>query len=164
MSEKAVFRLITLFLKFLGIISSVLSTRLRTRYGEFLGDMMRFLGPGRYKITYDNLKMAFPKENEDWYYETVVKSYRNLGITLAETLAMPYFKESDIRKYIYYENIELLSDVYKRGKGLLLLSGHYGNWELLAYTAGLFTGIPINVIVKPQKNFIADELLNKYRT
>jgi len=44
------------------------------------------------------------------------------------------------------------------------MSGHYGNWEYLAYSAGLYSQIPINIVVKPQKNKLVDARLNKIRT
>jgi KDO2-lipid IV(A) lauroyltransferase len=57
----------------------------------------------------------------------------------------------------------MINELHSRGKGVILLSGHFGNWELLAYSAGLFSGLPALIIVKPQKNKVADDLLNSYR-
>ena len=60
--------------------------------------------------------------------------------------------------------MDLLTDTFAKGKGMLLLSGHFGNWEYLAYSAGLFTGIPVTIIIQPQKNKYADAIMNSYRT
>lgn len=70
----------------------------------------------------------------------------------------------EISNYIKYDNIELIDELLKKGKGLLLLSGHYGNWEYLAFSAGTLTGKPLNIVVKPQKNKKLDRILNTYRT
>jgi len=46
----------------------------------------------------------------------------------------------------------------------VLFRSHFGNWELAAYAVGLYTKIPIKVIVKEQQNTIADKILNEYRS
>ena len=149
---------------FLGVISRSLSRKGRGRFGEIIGDILRLASSGRKNITLENIAKSFPEKDRTWHISVMKDSYRNLGITLAELLALPSFEENDIREMIKYENAELINEIYSRGKGLMLLSGHYGNWELLAYSAGLYSQIPITIIVKPQKNKYADELLNKYRT
>ncbi len=81
-----------------------------------------------------------------------------------ELMAIPSMTENELKNKIVYENIDLIEEKRKLGKGVILLSGHYGNWELLAYTAGYFTDIPVTIIVKPQRNKTADKILNSYRT
>ena len=157
-------QLVTFILIGLGKISSKLSIRGRNRLGKLLGDILRNADRKRCIITRDNLKAAFPGESNQWIEQIVIGSYRNLGITLAELLAFESLSENDFYHYIKYENIELIHNAYNRGRGVLLMSGHFGNWELIAYTAGLFTKIPILIVVKPQSNELADEFLNKYRT
>jgi KDO2-lipid IV(A) lauroyltransferase len=97
--------------------------------------------------------------------ENILKdSYRNLAITLVEMLTLKYLSDEDMREYMQYDNIDLLTVPYAKGKGLIMLSGHLGNWEFLAYSAGLFTGISVAIIVQPQKNKYADKIMNEYRT
>jgi KDO2-lipid IV(A) lauroyltransferase len=157
-------RLITWVLKIIGFVSYKLPIRARVSLGIFLGFILRKLSKQREKITEENLKNAFPEKSSDEINLIVRKSYHNLGIVLAEVPAMKYMTEQDFRKCIEFENIELVQEVYGRGKGLILLSGHFGNWEYVAYTAGLYSKIPILIVVKPQKNKLADKILNNYRT
>lgn len=157
-------RIITFFLLTLGKISSFLSMGARTRLGCLTGGALRLLSSSRKRVTLENIEKAFPEKSPDWHYDIMTQSYNNLGITLIELLAFPSMKESDFRKYVEYSNIELIEEIYSRGKGVVLLSGHFGNWEMLAYTAGLFTRLPVLIVVKPQKNDSADSILNKYRT
>ena len=156
--------IITSVILLIGQISISLSIRGRTAFGRFIGNILRLLSPKRQSITLENIKRAFPDRSDDWHNRVMRRSYQNLGITMVELLALRSFDEEDIHQYIRYTNIELIQQAYSRGKGVILLSGHFGNWELLAYSAGLFTKIPVTIIVKPQKNKIADEILNRYRT
>lgn len=96
--------------------------------------------------------------------EIAKEAYTNLGITLAELLAFPSFSDDEIRSMIVYDNLHLIEEAYAEGKGIILLSAHYGNWELLAYALPLYTSVPVSVIVQPQRNESADNLLNSYRS
>jgi KDO2-lipid IV(A) lauroyltransferase len=86
---------------------------------------------------------------------------------LTEILCLEWLSEERFAERIQFENPELFSICAARGRGLLLLSGHYGNWEWLACAAGLALrplGIPVTVVVKRQANAVADRWLNRYRT
>ncbi|HYF02293.1 MAG TPA: lysophospholipid acyltransferase family protein [Patescibacteria group bacterium] len=157
-------KIITTLLKSVGHLSRSLTISQRGSLGRFMGKVLKSASKKRYRITFNNIAQAFPEKHTQWHQETALKSYENLGITLVELLAFPDLNDEIVAKYIRYDNVELLEELHARGHGLLLLSGHYGNWELLAYSAGLFSRLPISIIVKPQQNRYADELLNRYRT
>ncbi len=156
--------LVTYFLLFLGWTTRNLSISKRKSFGEKIGTVLRILSKRRENITKENLRKAFPDKSEEWVKDTAVESYRNLGIVLIEVLAMKHLSAEDFEEYVKYDNLELIREVYDRGNGLILMSGHYGNWEYLAYTAGLFAQIPITVIVKSQHNPKLNTILNEYRT
>ena len=156
-------KFLTQLLLLTGWVSSKLSRAGRIRLGALLGTSMRVISPRREQITIDNIRASFPKQPKQWAIKTAVASYKNLGITLAEVLAMKYLSDDDIMDYVHYDNADLITRMHNRGKGLILLSGHFGNWEFLAYSAGLISKLPITVIVKPQKNKFADVILNQYR-
>lgn len=149
---------------FIGTISNLLSQKSRVFIGKLLGEFFILLNSKRKKITFSNIQSSFPELNLKEINSILHKSYHNLGITLVELLFLKKLKNEDLPKYIKYQNIELIDELLSRGKGLILLSGHYGNWEYLAYSAGVYTGKPLNIIAKAQKNKIVDKVLNKYRT
>ncbi len=157
-------RLVTAVLTIIGFVSYWLSVNNRQKLGRLIGSVMRHLSKKRREITLDNLRHAFPEKSPDGHIEIMKKSYHNLGIVLAEVSAANYFKEEDIRRIIRFKNVELINELHSRGKGLILMSGHFGNWELLAYSGGLYSGISITIIVKRQKNKYADKRLNEFRT
>ncbi len=156
--------LITQLLVFVGSISSHLSISKRYKLGCTIGIFFKLISSKRKKIAYDNIKTAFPGESDSWINAIVNKSYYNLGIIVSEVSAMHTFSENYLHNIIKYNNLDLLKAKHKEGKGLILLSGHFANWEILAYSAGLFTQIPILIVVKPQKNSSSDKIINHYRT
>lgn len=155
---------LSLVLRGIGVISSLIPHQLLQKLGWVLGFILRVVSKKRYKITLINLQLAFPEKTTIWHQKTARDSYRNLGIVLAEILSFPHLNNSKLEKLIRFKNIELLQNAYSCNKGLLLLSGHYGNWELLAYSAGLLSNISINVVAIQQHNHYADEYITRFRT
>jgi Kdo2-lipid IVA lauroyltransferase/acyltransferase len=156
--------LLTQLIRVIGFISSKLSINTRIKLGKKLGNLIRLADGKRKGYTIDNIRHAFPEKSIEWQDELLIKTYHNLGIVFSEIFAFHYLPDKKIKEIIQFDNIELMNEVLSRGKGLIMLSGHYGNWELLAYSGGMYSGSPIMIIVKPQQNIYADELLNKTRT
>ncbi len=156
--------IVSSILYILCFISQHITDHFRINLGRLIGDILRVISQKRYGITLDNIAKSFPDKSISDCKNIAAKSYQNLGITMMELMAIPKMSEDYLKQKVVYENIELINELGKKGNGVILLSGHYGNWELLAYTAGYFTGIPVTIIVKPQRNKIADSTLNTYRT
>lgn len=145
-------------------VSRLLSINGRVKLGKIIAKFLMKLSNKRYSITLDNILKAFPELSESDCKQICRESYENLGITLVELLALPSMGRKDIEKYVKFDNMELIREVYQRGKGLLFISAHFGNWELTGYALGLLSGVPLSIIVKGQKNKILDKYLNKYRS
>lgn len=164
MMKRIVFVLETAFALILGFISSRLNKKNRTNFGKFLGSLIRFVVRNRVRITLENLAKAFPEQSHQWHKTVMKKSFENLGITLVEFLALGSLSEKDIKEYVHFDNIELIQKAYEQGRGVILLSAHYGNWEFLAYSVFVYLRIPVLIIVKPLANYILDKIINRYRT
>ena len=126
-----------------GFIFHILPKRMKIAMGNGLGDFMMTLGSKRKAVTLDNIQNAFPEKDPDWHKKVCRESYRNLGITFCELFSLYLLTEDKLKEKFKYENLELIEEVYSRGKGVLFLSGHFCNWEYLAYSVGLFTNIPV---------------------
>lgn len=153
-----------IFLILLGFISGLLNKSSRNKLGKFVGNTLKALSSTRAEITRENISQAFPEFSKKQRKQILIESYQNLGITLVELLAFPKLSERDFRDYVKYENVDLVKRKISEGRGLILLSGHFGNWELVAYTAGLVLQVPITIVVKPQSNKVSDIYLNNFRT
>lgn len=164
MMKHIVFGLETAIALFLGFVSSRLSKDNRTNFGKFLGNLIRLIARDRVRVTLRNLAKAFPEQSHRWHKAIMKKSFENLGITLVELLALGSLSEKDIMEYVKFDNIDLIQNAYEQGRGVILLSGHYGNWEFLAYSVFVYLRIPVLIIVKPLSNYILDRIINRYRT
>jgi KDO2-lipid IV(A) lauroyltransferase len=68
-----------------------------------------------------------------------------------------------VKKLVNVTNPELINNKLKLGKGLVLISAHFGNWELIAYSVSMICGEPFNIIVKEQSNKVIDKKINRIR-
>lgn len=156
--------LITTGLRALGVFSRLQRRRGRMALGRLLGHTMMRLDARRLAITTSNVERAMPMLDAEHRRAVVRGSYENLGITLAELLAVPSMSANDVMDAVAFDGIEMIRDRAQRREPTILISGHYGNWELLAMAGALHANTSFTIVVHPQKNHSADRLLNSYRT
>jgi len=149
---------------FFGFFASKLSYRKLYSFAKFIGSILLKLDTKRKNITLDNISKAFPEKSKDWHKRVMIDSYTSLSLSIIEFLAIRHKKNDELHELIEYKGLEKIIEESKQGKGVLLLSGHFGNWELLAMGAGLFSNIPALIVVKPQSNKFIDKHFNEIRT
>lgn len=85
----------------------------------------------RRKIVLYNLKHSFPDKSNKEIKKLARKYYRHLTDMLAEGVKNLTYKEEQLKKHIFCEDTSIMDRFYKEGKSVLLVSGHYNNWELM---------------------------------
>lgn len=149
-----------------GVRNLVLSLPLawNQRIGSFLGGMMYHLLSSRRRIALDNLRHAFSGQDYRVLDNIARASFRNYGIMLFELLWFPNITPERIPALFRVHQLDLVREAHSKGNGVILLTGHFGNWELFALATGWQSGIPLNIIVQTQSNRLVDSLLNSHRT
>ncbi len=110
----------------------------------------------------DALTRAFPEKTPAEIEAIVKQMYRNLGLNLAEFLHMGPVQVENARQLVIMENEQILRDVLARGKGMLVLTAHVGNWDLFC-TIIPSMGYPLTVITKRMRNVALTEVWMKRR-
>lgn len=117
----------------------------------------------RKKVVFENLHNAFPEKSEKEIKEIARKFYHHFCDLLVETVKLWNLPKKNALKRIRWVNIDLIREYYDKGKSLLIVCGHYGNWEA-TYQIGLLTKhLPLPVY-KPLNNKYFDKQLLKSRT
>lgn len=138
--------------------------RLPARFTSFLGrcfGLMIYFFSKRRHVAYADLKFAFggsPREIK----RIIRKHYQHLGQSAVEFMRIPDFNESFVKDEILIDHVERFYEISNKGQGALLLTAHYGNWELIQIVAGLL-GYPIHVLMQDQKKSKLNALLNDSR-
>jgi len=91
----------------------------------------------RQSVTLENLKYAYPELSSGERNKIAKASYRNLAIIFAEMLYLRFASRKNIAKHITVTNPELFHHSIDQGKGLIVVAGHFANWEWLALGGAL---------------------------
>lgn len=124
--------------------------------------VLRFSGRRR-RILLDNLARAFPEKSGAEIRRIARDSVENLGAAFFEFLQVSRWSVEDLKARVAYEGIENLEAARARGKGVILLSAHFGSWELGALAAGLL-GQPICPVGRPLDNPLLEAEVARRRT
>ena len=133
------------------------------RVGANLGMLgYRPLGIRR-EVVERQVRAAFPSLPADEVQRIARASYANLGRTTAETALLPlYDRERIIDMFDEVEGWSIVEERLARGKGLILVSGHFGNWEVGgAYLAA--RGVQMQAVARYMENPLFDAYLTRTR-
>lgn len=90
------------------------------------------------------------------------KTFQHFGKYLVDFFRFARLTESELRRFVNLENAEALREASARGKGVLVVTAHLGNWEVGgAVIAAL--GYPLNAVALPQPSKRLDRLFNEQR-
>jgi Kdo2-lipid IVA lauroyltransferase/acyltransferase len=111
-----------------------------------------------------NLEIAFPEKSLAERRRILRGSFLNLGRTVAELAHLPRLGVAELRDMVRFDDEAVWSDLMRRAPetGCIIMSGHFGNWELLAFANGMF-GHPISMVHRTIANPLVDRWLNALR-
>ena len=124
--------------------------------------MRCFFTPRLRRIGHRNLALAFPQKTAAEREQILRKLYRNLGWLLAEFCQMPRYTPATTESFIRYEGLEHYLAARDQGKGVLILTGHLGAWELSSFYHSLM-GYPMSIVIRRLDNPLVDNLVNRIR-
>jgi KDO2-lipid IV(A) lauroyltransferase len=140
-----------------------LSFRRAGRIGEKIGALgYRPLGVRR-AVVERQIRAAFPGLGDNEVLRIARAAYEHLGRTSIETALLPGFsREQVLDLFERVEGWDVVERAMARGKGIMFVAGHLGNWELGgSYLAA--RGIPIEAVVRRMQNPLFDEYLTETR-
>ncbi|HET7233817.1 MAG TPA: lysophospholipid acyltransferase family protein [Longimicrobium sp.] len=130
-------------------------------FGRRVGRMVHGLGIRR-KTVEENLRLAFPAHDAAWIQATTRAAYEHLGREAAAILRLSKLNRQAIVDRTVPVGWDQMEEALGEGKGVMLVTGHYGNWEIAAATVAS-RGIPIAAIVRRQGNRLVDARLDQLR-
>ncbi len=138
----------------------ILPQSLRYLFGKVIGRLIYFLAPSLREETLKGLMTAYAGEkSRDEIHRIRRKCFTHLGAFIIEILGMAQYQNGRLSKAIRFseKSLEIIETLHRRGKGIICLSAHYGNWELLALVIARLN-YSLNIVYRPLDN----ELINRY--
>ncbi|MCX5667959.1 MAG: ELM1/GtrOC1 family putative glycosyltransferase [Candidatus Omnitrophica bacterium] len=147
----------------LNIIFHLLPIKADLWMGRSIGRCAFAFNKKRRLIAYANLKAAFAKEKSPEELRAITKDvYVNLVQTFSEIASLTKLNKDYVNRYVEVVNMERIENAATSGRGTMLLTAHFGDWEFSSLVSAL-KGFPITVLAREQKMKHLNELLNRLR-
>lgn len=140
------------FYRFIAFLVRIMPLNFAYWFWLRLCDAMYFFNTKGREAVRDNLRTVFESQGILLSNHVVEgcsrKTFQNFGKYLADFIRFRKQTPESLREYVSIQGMEHLETIRNSGRGAIMLTAHYGNWELGgAFIASM--GIPINVIVRP---------------
>lgn len=124
-------------IRIIGFLLYPLPLKISSRIGVLFGRLAFYIIPKEREKTLTHLRIAFGREKSEKDIKEIAKRlFSNLGRNAMEWLNFPKLDKKWFERHVEPEGLERLRESHKRGRGTIVLPGHFGNWELAgAYMA-----------------------------
>ena len=130
--------------------------------GTFLGWLMYRLAPSRRRVARINIQQAYPEYDEVQIKKLIKASFKSLGISVFE-MGLAWWASGDyLRAHCDIEGLEHLEQAVAKGKGVIMLTGHFSTLEIGGALLSLYT--PLHSVYKRAHNPMFDTFMLYYRS
>jgi Kdo2-lipid IVA lauroyltransferase/acyltransferase len=135
---------------------------LADRFGAGVGSLVHAPLRIRRGVVLANLRRAFPEAGEAWIRRTARAAYRHLGRETAATMRLAKLSAEAVIERTEMVGWEGFRSAVEAGRGLVLMTGHFGNWEMGAASIAV-RGVPFSAVVQRQSNLLVDASIEANR-
>ncbi len=152
-------------------VVSLVPERLSKRFGIWVGLLLHRVLGSRRRIAEQNIKrvLDYMRSQPEWNCsiptaEGIAREvFCHLGLSLVETCRLYHGKGNSLIDRIEIRGMENYEKACSRGKGLIFLGGHCGNWELMALAYAPLFKAPLSVVARRQNNPYLNSMVERMR-
>jgi KDO2-lipid IV(A) lauroyltransferase len=141
---------------------SLIPLRIGYVFASLLYFVLKYIVKYRKKVIAANLRLVFPDMDKDETASVVNKYYRHLSDVFVELMYSLYIPEKILKKRIRFTNPELLDKYYSEGRHVVVVAGHYANWEW-GYVFPMYGRHKLLAVYKKMTSKIFDRLFHDVR-
>ncbi len=142
-------------------LAVVLPRRVAAAFGALMGELVFLVGIRR-RVTKENLHAAFPMLSRRAIRQVARAAYRHFGRVAVSFAWLPQTRPQALNRWIFVRGFDVFDKVLQRGRGAIVITGHLGNWELMAAIVAAL-GYPVTGVVTTQRNKRIEELMDELR-
>jgi Kdo2-lipid IVA lauroyltransferase/acyltransferase len=131
------------------------------RTGALLGLVFFHGVRRRHELATSNVRLAFPRLSEAAARRIACRAAQNLAMSFCEFLHLRTASAREVREYADIEGLEHIEAGFARGHGVILLTAHVGNWELMGARAA--QDFPLTVVARPRSNSAVEKHITEVR-
>ena len=151
------FLFVIIFFSLFKILGFKISSYIGGKLFEIIGPLFRSKS-----LIHSNIKKVFPKIDLENLNKTTQLMWNNYGRIFAEYMFIKDFRTGKLGSKIEIEGQEILDKVKKLNKPVIFVSGHFGNFELMAMHIEK-TGINLSAIYRPLNNIFLNKIMERIR-
>ena len=148
-----------IIVKVLSIFFCCMSLPIALWIGRRAGDLVYLLNSKRRSIAYANLKSAFPEKDACEIRRITRAHFENLCMSVVELLKLSVMGKKYLGTRVDIKDPDRIKDALDKGKGVILLAAHFGNWEMSSIAVSA-RGHRVSVFAREQKYTRLNNLLN----
>jgi KDO2-lipid IV(A) lauroyltransferase len=146
----------------LSIPLAILPFKWSMKAGELFGLLLFYLWGSRRKIAIENIEKSKVRSQKSEVRSIARETFKNLGKSFVEIIKVYYGFGGEILDSVDIEGIENFNKAKSKGKGILFIAGHCGNWELMAITmSAKLSGVA--VVARPINNPYVNKFIESVR-
>jgi len=134
---------------------------MRLTLGAWLGWTLGRWVASRYRTVDVNLKLCFPELDESGRRQLVRYHLESLGMGMVETAMSWWLDDTDLRPLVEVEGKEHLQTALRKGRGVILFTGHFTTLEIAAHLLAIH--VPFHAMYRPLRNSLADSVVLRAR-
>lgn len=136
--------------------------------GIIIGKLAYLVDVKHKKIAYDNIALVLNIKKATEIEKIIKSSYRNLGLNLVEFLRLRLLNKEWQERHIEIMGQQFVEKALEKGKGVVFLVSHFGNWELMGACGSIrllenASNAYLYAVGRPMKNPLTDELIHQIR-
>ena len=128
-----------------------------------LGALAYRLAKKRAGVARENIRNAYPEKSPGEVDRIAAKGFENIAVVIFDFFRIPWLDDRSLERLVEFEGVENFDRAIKKGKGVILLTAHFGNWEMMAAAVGRFLH-PVDIVARELDSPVVDELVNWVRT
>lgn len=141
----------------------ILPEDLQRNAGIFFGRLGFLFLKGRRRVAIANIKRVFRDYDDARAIATAKNCFEKLGTNFIELILMPYLPKEEYGTRFTIENRHYFDEALKASKGIIALTFHYGNWEIMGVASHTLKRDVIALARPLKKHAMLNRFLNSLR-
>lgn len=130
--------------------------------GRWLGRIIELIDLKHKRIAIKNLEKSRGICPPDAIPDFIGRIYHHMGLGFVEMMMIPKLIRR-VGRCVKLDRFHVVDDVLRQGRGMIVVIGHLGNWELIGL-AVCHAGYPLHSLARPIDNPRIDRYLNRFRS
>ena len=130
--------------------------------GRWLGRLAFWFAPQQNRLACEHLRHSLELADDRQVKAIAKKCFENLGKNVIEFMQYPRLDLKRIQRYVSFEGLQHVEQALAQGKGAIILTAHFGNWELLGASLAA-TVAPLSPIARQLRSPRLNDLVQRYR-